>query len=193
MRGLRAISVKLVTGYIKWIDVQPPDISRFAWNGRLAFAQDSYHPSSADMLFDEDLYLAVLQALHHFVGARKCILMPESNSVIEVTEIAEIDALLLRLPEYERVPFQRILFEREGKILAACGSELYAEAGGPEPYRDTFCVPIYMSVEEISRFQPIVLDLCRRMGVKEIQEIDASQWRAPRPTIGSILRRLFRT
>ena len=182
-------TLAIVVGYLPRVDRLPSWVRSLGLNLRVAFVLDSYRLDKVDLFFDAELYAALLDEVREVCRAdRIASLSPTGETLKEFRTAADLMRDYEPLPEIERDPLKRALVRREDTIVAAIGSEPWAEVGGPMPYNDSYTIPIYSAHDASAQLEAAARSTCRRLGA-EIREVVHA---GAAPTPPGLLERLTR-
>jgi hypothetical protein len=180
-------TMAIVTGYLPGIDVLPRWVQRLGLNRRVAFVLDSSRPGKVDTSFDAELYAALVDAAREVFRADRIASVSATGETLkEFRAASDLMREYEPLPEVDRDPLEQALLLRGETIVAAIGSEPWANAGGPQPYHDSFTVPIYSQDDAAAELEAAARSTCARLGADITEVVHGG----PTPLPPGILRRL---
>ena len=139
-------SLKIVVGYLA-SDRKLPERQAADLIHRTAFVLDSYRASKVDDYFDSELYAVLLETVRRVVGADRVTGIFDSGERVFVPSAEECRVLVRRTAtlgaDDEGDPFERVVFARGDRTVAVAGHEAYWKIGGPDPYHDSYTIPVY--------------------------------------------------
>jgi hypothetical protein len=141
-------TLAIVIGYLN-PDRLLPDLRKAGLIHRTAFVLDSYRASTVDSSFDLELYAALIDRVREVVRADLVTGFFKSGGNVEVSATEWRD--LARMNELldDTRPFERVVFRRGPAVVAVAAHEPYWQVGGPDPYHDSYCFPVFTG-EDVS-------------------------------------------
>jgi hypothetical protein len=171
-------TLTMVVGYVVDVDHLPSEPARLGLVRRVAFVLDSYRSDKVDMYFDARLYAALVESVREVLRADRLSAALSPGAEVELG-VGELIRWLEQLPELEREPLPLITVEREGIPVALIMSEPWARAGGPEPYHDSYTVPVFTREDVAAPLQTAARAICQRLGAELTDVIHASEVASP--------------
>lgn len=164
--------VRFVRGFVEGVDDIPARAKQIGFQSRLAFVLSTYRAGEIDLMFDDDLYLALVGAISSAVGCDEFRVGPADPQ--EKVSPAELRSRLKGEPGSEREPFEFLEAVHHGRVRAVIVSEPWARVGGPEPYHDSFVAAVFSDEESLSRIERDARAACDRLGAEIVETIAAS-------------------
>jgi len=178
--------MRVVIGYVPRVDRLPSELRKLGLTQRVAFVLDSFRSDKVDMYFDEELYASLMAAVREASSADRMFYASASGEAFEIGDAMDVNRLLARQPEGEREPLSRVIVVRERTTAAVIGSEPWAHCGGPEPYHDSYTVPIYSREDMAERLEAAARNVCQRLGVELATVLRASETPVPPGTLARL-------
>jgi hypothetical protein len=179
-------TMKLVVGYVPRVDRLPSELRRGGFTRRVAFVLDTFRSGNVDMYFDDGLYTALVGAMQDVVSADRMSAVLSSGKTIDLVDTAGLMRLLAQEPTAERGPLPRVLMARGDRTVCVIESEAWAETGGPEPYHDSYTIPVYSQYDLSKPIEAAVRAVCRQTGAELTSVVRGSET----PVRPSILSRI---
>jgi hypothetical protein len=172
--------LKIVIGYVAGVDVLPRDARRQGLARRVAFVLETYRPDRDPhgSYFDVGLYAELVEST---CTALRVDAMRGNFRAREEVNIdpGALRSLLDQQAETEREPLWRIRMVREGSTVALLGSDLWVLCGGPDPYHDSYTIPVYTHEDVSGELEAAARTACNSVNAKLTDVIRASEKPAP--------------
>jgi hypothetical protein len=179
--------VRFVRGFVEGVDDIPARAKKIGFQSRLAFALSTYRVGEVDLLFDDDLYLALVGAISSAVGCDEFRVEPSDPQ--EKISLAGLRSRLKAEPETEREPFELLEAVHKGRVCAVIVSEPWARVGGPDPYHDSYVAAVFSDEELLGKIEGEARAACERLGAEIVETIAASP--LPKHSIGARVKRVI--
>jgi len=154
------VTFKVVVGYLRDVDRLPRDAARLGLPHRCAFVMDTYSPDSVDDTFNAPLYHAMIGMVW---GVLRCdradVFLPNRRSA---ASLAELETLVHKYTRTEDMPVPEMIMFRGPAPAAFMESQLWALAGGPPVYHDSYTVAVFTSADVSDRLVAGAHDLSTR-------------------------------
>lgn len=161
-------SMKIVFGYKAGIDALPHRFHALGLTRRVAFVLSTYRPDEVDLYFDVELYAALVEAVRDVFGADRMTAKASTVEAMDRSDASGVKHLVDRAGE--DMPLDEVILHRGDTVMAAIGSEPWANVGGPEPYNDSYAIPIYSREDRTAALEEAARATCRKLG-GEISEV----------------------
>jgi hypothetical protein len=168
-------TLKIVVGYVRGVDRLPRHVQDLHLTRRVAFVLDSYRSDNVDMFFDAELYAALLDSTREVFGADRMSAVLSRGETATIGSASDAERILQSELEGGSEPFTKVMLSRGGTIVAVIESEPFAYSGGPEPYHDSFTVPIYSREDAAGRLEASARSVCSRLGAEITEIVRASE------------------
>ncbi|HEY1269161.1 MAG TPA: hypothetical protein VGH16_18020 [Candidatus Binatia bacterium] len=190
---------KIVSGYLPAIDRWPHHAEKCGFEQRIAFVMESYDPTRPDAFFDSQLYVGLVGAVFHVLGANRIrattrmlrLGIRNRDREIEFHDADTMGKVFENVPEIEKEPFDYLFFFKDSTIIGVMVSEPWARVGGPELYHDSYTQALFTAADVSERVITAAEKYSTENGV-EISEVCHLQGSAT-PTILGRVRRAFGT
>jgi hypothetical protein len=143
---IRTPGFKLVFGYVPRIDRWPAMAKRLALPHRCAFVLDTYKPGNVDMFFDGGLYTEIIRVVWSTVQATAAELIGDDQDR-RISCGDDFDGSFRALAPDPVEPLRRVVFEREGRVVAIAESEPWTNVGGPDVYHDSYTIAVFSAAD----------------------------------------------
>jgi hypothetical protein len=182
--GVRGRIVTILVDYVGGMDSRARQVRDLGLKRRVAFVLDTIRRGEEDLHFDPDLYVAILQAARDAFHADRVVAVSATDETTELAGATDRVRLSNREREAPREPPEQVLLYRDGRIVAAIGSEPRVRVGGPDPYHDSHTIPISFDDDRTLELKAAVRATCRELGAFVTESVRA----APEPS-GPLRRR----
>ena len=173
-------TLSIVVGYVPRVDALPGWVRSLGLTRRVAFVLSSYRSDKVDLFFDAELNAALLDAAREVCRADRIASMFPSDEILkEFRTATDLMREYEPLPEIERDPLERAVLQRGGMVVAAVGSEPWADVGGPMPYHDSYTIPIYSLDDAGAELEEAARSTCRRLGAEVTEVVQGSATPVP--------------
>jgi hypothetical protein len=188
-------TLRIVVGYLARVDWLPLDLRDAGFVHRTAVAIDTWRADKADMWFDAEIYLALLDVAARVVGATRIVGVRSTGETVDLTEPAcRRDRLALER-DGNGEPFARVIFERESAFVAVVDAIPWVRVGGPAPYHDTWTIAMHTGDDVARVLAAEAMGACADAGAL-VEDVVRGSQRPDRPdpriAIRERLRRLWR-
>lgn len=191
--GVRGRMVTIIAEYVAGMGQLERQVRDLGLDRRMAFVLDTVRQGEEHLPFDPKLYIALLHAARDAFQADRLVALSSTGETTELAGATDRVRLTKGEAEIPREPPEQVLLYREGRIVAAIGSEPWVRVGGPDPSHDSYTIPISSAEDRTMELKAAARAAFGELGAF-VTESNRAGGRPPRPSgfLRSLLSRFGR-
>lgn len=158
-------AVSIVHGFVPGVDKKCRKAARLGLASRFAFVLDSHREGSADMVFDRDLFLDLLDLATEMVEFDEIEIEGFDGERTKVRTRDGIRTYPFANAQGEVEPFRWIWFRHNHQVVCFGEMLCYTAVGGPAPYSDSYAFSLFRSTWDRQAVASLLLVHCLTHGV----------------------------